>query len=103
MAVFELKPCDMIKTHKNTFKYTVFSTDFGVYLCISLKLSPCLSNLKKSSIFPLIGLKFVQLSNFFNNYCFKFLKNLFAVLIFFVFINDGNGYVTRFFWNAYTL
>ena len=65
MAVFVLKPCDMIKASKNTFKYTVFSTDFGVYLCISLKLSPCLSNLKKSSIFPLIGLKFFQLSSFF--------------------------------------
>ncbi len=67
MAVFELKPCDMINAPKNTFKYTVFSTDFGVYLCIYLKLSPFLSNLKKSSIFPLIGLKFFQLSNFFNN------------------------------------
>ena len=55
MAVFELNPCDMISAPKNTFKYTVFSIDFGVYLCISLKFSPCLSNLKKSSIFPRIG------------------------------------------------
>ena len=65
MAVFELNPCDMIKTPKNTFRYTVFSTDFGVYLWISLKLSPCFSNLKKSSIFPLMGLKFFHSSNFF--------------------------------------
>ena len=92
MAVFVLKPCDMIKASKNTFKYTVFSTDFGVYLCISLKLSPCLSNLKKSSIFPLIGLKFFQSSNLFNNLCFNFSKNLFfLVLIFFVLINEDNG------------
>ena len=48
---------------KNTFKYTVFSTDFGVYLCISLMLSPCLSNLKKSSIFPSIGLKKIKSTN----------------------------------------
>ncbi len=67
MAVFELNSRDMIKAPKNTFKCTVFSTDFGVYLCISLKLNPCLRNLKKSSIFPLIDLKFFQLSNFFNN------------------------------------
>ena len=84
MAVFVLKPCDMIKAPKNTFKYTVFSTDFGVYLCISLKLSPCLSNLKKSSIFPLIGLKFFQLSSFFNKFCFKFSKNNFSVSIFLI-------------------
>ena len=71
MAVFEQYPCDMIRAPKNTFKYTVFSTDFGVYLCISLMLSPCLSNLKKSSIFPLIGLNFFQLSNFFSSSCFK--------------------------------
>ena len=51
MAVFELNPCDMISAPKNTFKYTVFSIDFGVYLSISLKFSSCLSNLKKSSIF----------------------------------------------------
>ena len=51
MAVFEQYPCDMIRAPKNTFRYTVFSTDFGVYLCISLMLSPCLSNLKKPSIF----------------------------------------------------
>ena len=92
MAVFDLNPCDIIKAPKNTFKYTVFSTDFGVYLCISLKLSPCLSNLKKSSIFPLIGLKFFQSSNLFNNLCFNFSKNLFfLVLIFFVLINEDNG------------
>ena len=65
MAVFELNPNDMIKDLKNKFKYTVFSTDFGIYLWISLKLSPCFSNLKKSSICPLIGLNFFQLSNFF--------------------------------------
>ena len=40
MAVFELNPCDMISAPKNTFKYTVFSIDFGVYLSISLKFSP---------------------------------------------------------------
>ena len=72
MAVFELKPCDMSSAPKNTFKYTVFSTDFGVYLCISLKFSPCLSNLKKSSI-PQIGLYFCQLSSLLNNSCFKLL------------------------------
>ena len=63
----------MISDPKNTFKYTVFSTDFGVYLCISLKFSPCLSNLKKSSILPLIGLYFCQNSNFLNNSIFKWL------------------------------
>ena len=57
----------MIKAPKNTFKYTVLVTDFGVYLCISLMLSPCLSNLKKSSIFPQMGLNFSQFSNFLNN------------------------------------
>ena len=57
----------MIKAPKNTFKYTVLVTDFGVYLCISLMLSPCLSNLKKSSIFPRMGLNFFQFSNFLNN------------------------------------
>ncbi len=36
MAVFELNPNDMINDPKNTFKYAVFSTDFGVYLWISL-------------------------------------------------------------------
>ena len=77
MAVFELNPFDMFKAPKNTFKYDVFSKDLGVYLCISLKLSPYLSNLTKSSIFPLIALKFFQLSNFLNNECFKFSKNLF--------------------------
>ena len=46
-----LKPYYMDSTPKNTFKYTVFSTDFSVYLYISLKFSPYLSNLKKSSIF----------------------------------------------------
>ena len=51
MAVFELNPCDMISAPKNTFKYTVFSTDL-VYICVFLfKFNPCLSNLKKSSIF----------------------------------------------------
>ena len=55
MAVFELNPSDMIKAPKNTFRYTVFSTNFGVYLRISLKLNLCLSNLKKSIIFPLIA------------------------------------------------
>ena len=38
----------MINDPKNTFKYTVFLTDFGVYLCIGFMLSLCLSNLKKS-------------------------------------------------------
>ena len=73
MAVFELNPCDMISAPKNTFKYTVFSIDFGVYLCISLKFNPCLSNLKKSSIFPRIGLNFPHLSNLLNNSCFRLL------------------------------
>lgn len=35
-AVFDLNTNDMIKAPKNTFKYAVFSTDFGVYLYISL-------------------------------------------------------------------
>ena len=73
MAVFEQNPRDMINNHKNTFKYTVFLTDFGVYLCIGFMLSPCLSNLKKSSIFPRIGLNFFHWPNFLNNSCFKLL------------------------------
>ena len=60
-------PCDIINVTKNTFKYTVLATDFGVYLSISFMLSPCLSNIKKSSIFPRVGLNFFQLSNFLNN------------------------------------
>ena len=77
MAVFELNPSDMIKAPKNTFRCPVFSTDFGVYLWISLKLSPCFSNLKKSSIFPLMGLRFFHLSNFLNNSSFRFSKKSF--------------------------
>lgn len=61
MAVFEHNPRDMINNHKNTFKYTVFLTDFGVYLCICFMLSPCLSNLKKSSIFPPYWFEFFPL------------------------------------------
>ena len=81
----------MIKAPKNTFKYTVFVTDFGVYLCISLMLSPCLSNLKKSSIFPRIGLNFFQSSSFLNNSILRLLQNCFCAKTFFVFLNTCNG------------
>ena len=67
MSVFELNPNDTISAPKNTFKYTVFSTDFGVYLWIFLIFNPCFNNLKKSSILPRIGLNFFHESKFFNN------------------------------------
>ena len=82
----------MIRVSKNTFKYTVLSTDFGVYLCISFMLSPCLSNLKKSSIFPLIGLNFFHWSNFLNNSLFRWLYNDFLVVVLIVLLNTSNGY-----------
>ena len=46
----------MISPAKNTIDMVDFSADFGVYLCIFFKFSPDLHNLKKSSIFPCMGL-----------------------------------------------
>jgi len=55
----------------NTVIMVVFLAEFYSYLCNFFKLSPDLHNLKKSSIFPLIGLYSFQfgifrLISFFN-------------------------------------
>jgi hypothetical protein len=54
----------------NTVSMVVLLADSGVYLCNFFKLSPDLHNLKKSSIFPLIGLYFFHFAIFFNNWFF---------------------------------
>ena len=82
----------MIMAPKNTFKYRVFSTDFDVYLCISLILSPCLSNLKQSSIFSRMSLHLSYIYYFLNNSFFLLLLYCFWANIFFVFLNTCNGY-----------
>jgi hypothetical protein len=46
----------MMSPAKNTVSMVVLSADSGVYLCNFFKLSPDLHNLKKSTIFPRIGL-----------------------------------------------
>ena len=75
----------------NTVNMVVFSADFGVYLCIFFKLNPDLHNLKKSSIFPLIGLYRFQFCIFWINILFNILYSLLDLFSVFLSLNTRNG------------
>ncbi len=69
----------------------VVSADFGVYLCIFFKPSPDSHNLKKSSIFPRIGLYRFQFSIFWSKVLVNVSYSFLAWFSVFLFLNTRNG------------
>ena len=92
-AVLVVYPIVVMSPAKNTISMVVLLADSGVYLCNFFKFSPDLHNLKKSSIFPLIGLYFFHFAIFFNNSFFSVLYSFLACFSVFLLLNTCNGQV----------
>jgi len=75
----------------NTVNMVVFSAEFGVYLCIFFKPNPDLHNLKKSSIFPRMGLYRFQFCIFWINVFVNILYSFLAWFSVFLSLNTRKG------------